>query len=608
MERYTRTRDGRTERWELARDGVTLTERESADGAGAFVRVARCDTEATAEGIAARMVARHERAGFVREPAAEAAPGASPAKPAAKPAPPPFPGLDARQLAAAVSGVAKAAAGDAYKVGAALQKAVGDWTLRVPVAWHLARHKLVPASTMPGLWELLAGQPDAVDVDALLDLLAALPAGAAFGKLYKYGAPTWFTPGFDRSLDELLFAAYQRDRARVDARAPELPDAARLALDFVRGRSAVAVAPERARAILRHVATAQCKQGLATNWELARVTHGVVSRPRVGTVEDVREVALRFGPLDAWRAAMADAVRAASEFSAYTQHDGLVACDLGLLAAKLAGAFSFSDNSHLARILAVLEARGDAPEALVEAAAGITGSERHPAEVRDMLAVVAAGRFAAQGKPVPESVDALLDLSFFSGVYHVSIAPYERAMAALPRKRALRLAERRLAEPFGYAAGLAPLLAHRDDALLGRFVDHDAPNGYLDAIVLGRFGAEALPHLARIWDLPPRSARRARHRAALHALATMGDRGETADPAWDEAITFDQEGDEPIRYWDGAYASLRARALRSLPEPRRRAQLLRCAAERPWPERAKEAAAAVLDAEGAAAVEAAAKR
>jgi hypothetical protein len=124
----------------------------------------------------------------------------------------------------------------------------------------------------------------------------------------------------------------------------------------------------------------------------------------------------------------------------------------------------------------------------------------------------------------------------------------------------------------------------------------------------GRFGAEALPHLARIWDLPPRSARRARHRAALEALATMGDRGETADPAWDEAITFDQEGDEPIRYWDGAYASLRARALRSLPEPRRRAQLLRCAAARPWPERAKEAAAAVLDAEGAAAVEAAAKR
>ena len=149
-----------------------------------------------AEGIAARMVARQERAGFVREPPPRRVGDRSravAAKPAAKAAPPPFPGSRRALARRRRERRGKAAAGDAHKVGAALQKAVGDWTLlRVPVAWHLARHKLVPAATMPGLWELLAGQPDVVDVDALLDPLAACSPGG-LRKLYKYGAPTWFT-------------------------------------------------------------------------------------------------------------------------------------------------------------------------------------------------------------------------------------------------------------------------------------------------------------------------------------------------------------------------------------------------------------------------------
>ena len=219
-----------------------------------------------------------------------------------------------------------------------------------------------------------------------------------------------------------------------------------------------------------------------------------------------------------------------------------------------------------------------------------------------MLAVLAAGRFAAQAKPVPEALDALLDLSFFSGVYYESIAPYVRGMAALPRERALRLAEGRLAQPYGYAPGLAPLLAHADDALLARFFDVDVPNAYLDVRVVGCFGAAALPHLARVWEKTPRERRRARHQQVLHALATMGDRGETADPSWDAYVTFDAEGHEPIKYWDPSYAALRVRALAALPTERRAAQVLACARSKPYPERALAAATALGDKDLIAAV------
>lgn len=592
MARWERTIDQRTEHWELVQDGVVLTEREGGAGTEVVVRSATCDTEAMAESIAARMVARQERAGFVRaraEPAREATPVGVPL--------PSHPVLTEKQLASLINGVAKAVAGDAHKVGLAVAKVVADRSQHLPSVWFLVAHQLVPAERMPGLWDLLGQRPALVQPEALFDLLSRLPTGAAFKKLFKGNVTTSFTPAFDRSLDELLFAAYQKNAALFDAREGELPANVREALDFVRGRSGVPLSPGRANLVLRHIAEAQCTRGLATNWELPRVEAGEVTRPRVATRHDVREVALRFGSLEAWRAAMAEAVQKAPELSVAAQYDGLFACSLGVLAQKLASAFSFNDNSNLAQILALLEARADAPEALVEAAQSIPGTQRHALEVRDMLAVIAAGRFGAAGAPVPEALDALLDLSFFSGVYFESLPPYVAGMTALPRERALRLAERRLAEPHLYAPGLAPLLAHDDEALLTRFFDKDATNAYLDPLVVGRLGARALPHLARVWDTTQRSSRRARHRQVLEVLATMGDRNETADAAWDRFFTFDQEGDETLRHWDPSYALLRARALAALPMSRRTAVLVHGASARPFPERAL-AAAETLDEPG----------
>ncbi len=598
MERWRRTIEGRTERWELERKGQTLIERVVVEGLEPVTREALCDTDAMADSITARMIARHERAGFARSSeegsVAQKAVGDKAPRPA-------YPGITEKQLGSILNGIGKAGGSDGYKLSTAIQKVTGDWQQRVPIAWFVVKHKLVAAETMPGLWSLLSEQPELVDPEALFELLTRLPTGGAFTKLYKNGPMPWFTAGFDRSLDVLLFEAYQRARTLFDAREAELPASVRTALDFVRGRSGVDVAPGRAQGIVRHIAKVQCEHGLASNTELALVVDGEVKRPRVESADSVRAIALRFGAPGVWRDAMIDAVKHAPTLSLYTQYDGLVACDLATLSQKLAGAFSFSDNGNLARILALLDARDDAPEAIVEAAAAITKTERHALVVRDMLAVLAAARFAAQGKAAPESLDALLDLSFFSGIYHASIAPYVKGMAALPRERALRLAERKLEEQFSYAEGLAPLLAHPDDALLARFFDKDAPNAYLNPRVVGCFGAAALPHLARVWEKTQRSSRRSRHQEVLEALATVGDRGETVDPSWDHFIRFDKEGDEPMKYWDPSYTAVRVRALAALPMERRAAQLLRCAQTRPYPERAL-AASVTLDEEGFAAV------
>ena len=148
MQHWQRTVEGRAERWELERKGSQLIEREAVEGAEPVTREALCDTEAMAESIAARMTARHERAGFARAPDAGAdAPKAASEK-AARPT---YPGLTDKQMSAMLSGIGKAGGGDGHKLSMAIQKVVADWQQRVPIAWFLAKHKLVAAETMPGI-------------------------------------------------------------------------------------------------------------------------------------------------------------------------------------------------------------------------------------------------------------------------------------------------------------------------------------------------------------------------------------------------------------------------------------------------------------------------
>lgn len=603
MERWERVVDGAKDVCEIAREGALITERAGREGATPVTREHRCDTEATAEGIRRRMAAQRERQGYVR--VGEGAASAAEKGAAGASARPAYPGLSDAKLDAVILRVGKAAAGDAYKVGEAIYKTTGDYAGRYGVAWFLVAHGLVPAETMPGLWDLLTEDHAHVDPAALLSLLSRLPTGKAFTKLFKHDPMPWFVAGFTRSLDELLFAAWQRDPALFEARGSELVEPARRSLDFVRGRSGVALPPATAHSLLTGFAHAQAASGLASNLELARVENGVVTRPRLSDAAAVRAVALLFGTEVEWGEAMVAAALKVEHPSLYNVRDALVRCTALQLATLLSRRGSFGGNPELAQELRLLEQeRSDAPEALLSAAESLRDGDRHARVVSEMFAVVAAARFAEQGLAVPASLASLLRFEFLSGVYHESIRPYVRALRALPRQEVLAMAERSLGEDFTYARALGALLAWPDDAMLGRFFDKDAPNAFLEVEVVGRFGAAALPHLARIWELTPRERRRTRHQQVLAALATAGDQGELVDPSWDRFVVFDEEGIERLKYWDSSYAKVRERALMALSPERRTAALRRGVEQGAYPERPL-ASAHVLDEEGRAAVTAA---
>lgn len=588
MERWERRVDGRTEHWELERRGAQLVERTRADGAATTTRETCCDTEAMAEGIARRMVAQRQRLGFT--PVASAAPEAP-----AKPARPSYPGLPDAKRDALILGVEKVVAGDPYKYADAIHKVTGDYPGRYAVAWFLVAHGLVAAERMPGLWELLAEAPELAPPAAVLDLVAKVPTGGAWRKLYKWGPMAWFVDGSSISLHALLFSAWRRDPSLCEAREATLPAPARAALDFARGCAGVALPPERARRLLENAARSHTRHGLASNWDLPVRDGDVLAKHRLADDAAVRAVALRFGSRAAWDALVVAEALAEKGCDLYRHREALRGCDTRELATLLGRVTSFGSNDTLRGLLQIVEGeRRDDPDALLEAAAALTEGGDRVKAVREMLAVITARRFHDAGRAVPEALDGLITFEFFSDAYHASIEPFVRGLAALPRDRALALAERQLAEAYGYASGLGALLAHPDDALLGRYFDKDAPNSYLAPRVVGRFGAAALPHLARVWELTPRTRRRSRHAQVLEALATVAREKEAIDPSWDRFVVFDEEGDETLRYWSTDAALVRATVLKGVPPERRAAILLTCARERRYPERSL-AAAATLD-------------
>ena len=385
-----------------------------------------------------------------------------------------------------------------------------------------------------------------------------------------------------------------RPRSGSTARAAEAPRRRPLALaDFVRGCSEVAVAPRAGPRDPPSHRDRPVQAGPATNWELARVTDGVVSPARGHRGGRARGgAAVR--PASTRRAAMVDAVRA-TEFR-YAQYDGLSRATSAARGGEaLRGAFLQRQQPPARASLALLEAprrrargaRRGGGGASPAASATPAGGARHACRG-------GCGALLLRGKPVLEAVDALLDLSFFSGVHHVSIAPYERAMAALPRARALRLAERRLAQPFRLRCGPAPLLAHRDDALLGRFLSTTMrPTATLRGERARALLAEAFPTRARIWDLPPRTARRACHRAAFRGARHDGRPRRDGRPAMGRGDHLRPGGrTSPSATGTACMRHCARGRCGRCPSRRARAQLLRWCRRGPWPERAKEAAAA----------------
>ncbi len=567
MQRWTRPQGEQLEFWEVGAEGQVLRERWGLEGQPPQTREQHCDNDATCERIRLRMVAQREREGFV---AAAGAPSSASEKRKEIAA---FGELTPKKLASIALKLDAIVSSDSHKHRMELSKTV-SWQDAPKLLWHLVEHRAVKAESNLGLLSLLAESPDDAPVELLFELLARLPRDPK--KLYPKGyTARYFTDGSCREVDALLFSAARRAEGLFAAREAELAPWVRDGLDFVRGRMGIELAPDTKKRILEQIARNQCTQwGLTMGWELPLVEGGGVVQQRMQETEDVRAVALRFGTPAEWSAAIVRAALEQKFDGVHSIRDALVACTARELAALLSKPFSFGDNRTLAYVIGIVEGRDDSPTELLDAAHSLVDRTDLGKQIRELLAVVAARRFAERGEPVPESLDALLRFEFFSGVYFESIRPYIAGLRALPRERAHALARERLAQPFQYQRALAALIAHPDDALLREIFEKDTTNCYLEPRVVGELGSPALEHLARIYEQTPRDRRRSRAQQILQALAFAADRGEPIDPQWDEHVRFDDEGGEKLEYWSEEYAALRRRVIAGLPIERRNALLL----------------------------------
>lgn len=573
MDRWTRTQGEQIEFWEVSAEKEVLRERWGIEGQPPLAREQQCDNEATCERIRLRMVAQREREGFIAAAATSSA--TSDTKPAkqARGEIPPFDELTSKKLASIALKLDSIVSHDAHKHRMELSKFV-SWERAHKLAWHLVEHRAVKAESNLGLLALLAESPDGASLEVAFDLLSRLPTEAK--KLYpKNYSGQYFTNGSCREVDALLFANVRRGAGLFAARESELAPWVRDALDFARGRAGIELSRETKKKILGQIAHNQCTSwGLTTGWDLPMLDGDAVVQRRMQDPADVRAVALRFGTEAEWSAAMVKSALELRFDGMRSIRDALDACDARQLALFLSKPFSFGDNASLAYVIAVVEARNDTPEALLDAAKTLAERTDLGKDIRELLAVVAARRFGEQNKPVPEELDALLQFNFFSGVYYESIRPYIAGLRAIPRERAHALVRRRVALPYQYPAALAGIIAHPDEALLREIFDIDAANCFLDPRIVGEIGAPALEHLERVWEQTPKDRRRSRAQQVLQALATSADRGEPIDPKWEDFVRFDDEGGEKLDYWDDRFTDLRRRIVVGLPLPRRSALVL----------------------------------
>lgn len=569
MPRWERRGAQGVEYWELLEGEDGLTERWGAAQEPVRSRSQRVPHAGTREAIMERMRKQREAQGFVR---------CDPAEPA--PALPLLEGYTEAQRDAVLRSVRRVDRGDAYAYRRALEAGGVEWKAQPRVAWELLRAGLVDASSWPGYWAMLAEFGEDFSLEGALALLERIPRGRDFDALFPGGEVLFFAPGTTHELDALLARAWLADRARVEAFAPRLSPGLRLDLAFVRARHGERIEPAQAEALLAHAARAHARGGLASNRPLLR--EGVSAED--SRLRDDAAVAALLEPLrgaDAWYRALLAETFASQDVSLWRAGYVLERCDAEALARLLARAGSFHTSEELAKLLALLARRGDAPAALLAAARGLDAGERHARAVAEMLALVALPRAAE----VPAGVEDLLRFEFVSTVYRPSLAVTVAGLRALPRERALALCRARLAEPYAWHTGLVALEAHFDEELLQAFLARDEREAYLDPGLLAGFAPRVLPELQALWERTPREARGRRERQLLAAMGALGEAGAVVDPALERFVRFDEEGHEALKYWDNSMAEARARALRALSPERRAALVLRCAREGRYPER-----------------------
>lgn len=263
-----------------------------------------------------------------------------------------------------------------------------------PLLWHLVRHGLVGLRVQSaGLYGRL-GETVPRDVAAadVIGLLRHVPED--MGTLDRGEARLqWLlTPGVLAALDGLLVRAYVNDPAAMRAARDELPHSLQVAIDFVRRRAGEAIDPAHAAEIFAHLAEYHSAEGLPINNDVPRIVDGEVVACPLRDDGSVHALVELFGTHDQWTALQAAWLRShvaevrSAVYVVTRNRDGLVA--LGLRDVI----YLFGDGYWpFATLLEALEARADAPEALLAAASELLADGLAPFKID-----------AVQIKPAPE--------------------------------------------------------------------------------------------------------------------------------------------------------------------------------------------------------------
>lgn len=241
-----------------------------------------------------------------------------------------------------------------------------------PLLWHLVRHGLVARSPRSaGLYDQLGEYiPDTVTAADVIAVLRHVPEDMGALDRGEARQHTMLTPGVLGSVDHLIVHAYLADPAAIRAVQPELPRNVQIAIDFVRRRAGEAIDPAHARAILEQLAVRHAEQSLALNIDVPRIVDGQRVERRLADADRVRELAGLFGSPGAWAELQLAWLRAHVEkFRLGGDHVAPRTVD-GLRIASLRDVlYLFGDGYwKFDALLQVLDARADAPEALLAAA------------------------------------------------------------------------------------------------------------------------------------------------------------------------------------------------------------------------------------------------
>ena len=638
MPRFTNTEDGAAKFWEIAVDGASVTVRFGKIGTAGQTKTKVHPSAAAAERDAEKLIREKTAKGYLpagdspspetppapaeaetspapadagapsspAEPAS-AAPPAEPKKPRAKSpakksapaasAVPPWRDLDEKALRKLAQKISKNPKIDQYKVSHLATEANGDdWGAIPEVLWHLVTHGLLQPERIQGVLTLLDEHPEGGSPATIFELFVRM------GPHLERIAKDWteYAPGVPMFVDRLMVNAWERDSALFESRKAELDPRLQLALASIRRRFERDIDPADAERMLDHLAKQLSIGNMTGNNDFWLSRGGERVAHRLNGEDALIEVAALYGSKEDFLRRVVVHALTAPDPAVRHMTQALHAADLTDAAEIFARRFSWSDCPSCELEFTILDGRDDPPEALFEAAKSVVPGKtrgeydsddpespaRHRLSIRDNLLALGAARFASAGKEVPATFEELYQFEALSDVYHPTIPRHLAAFRALPRDRALALADGLIAKDCNLGAAAVILAAHPDDGRRATLLAKQLAGAWIGARYWGLHGAEVLPLLDA--DLPALKPdqQRWRHEAMLHCLVHAARQGTTVDPSWAKLLRWDSTGPEPLKYWspstDGA---LRDDALAAFSPETVRAVLLRAAADEKFPVR-----------------------